>query len=74
MNGKVKLTYERYWRKRIKKSIEENRSNKSPNEIFETASSALRGGGEKVLDVGCGDVYFALYVKDKSGGGMVQKL
>ena len=66
MNGKVKLTYERYWHKRIKKSMEEKRGNKPPNEIFATASSALRGGREKVLDVGCGDGYFALYIKDKS--------
>jgi len=66
MNGKVKLIYEQYWHKRIKKSMEEDRGNKPPNEIFETASSALRGG-KKVLDVGCGDGYFALYVKEKFG-------
>jgi methionine biosynthesis protein MetW len=64
MNGKVKLIYERYWHKRIKKSMEEDRGNKPPNEIFETASLALREG-EKILDVGCGDGSFFHYIKDK---------
>jgi methionine biosynthesis protein MetW len=45
--------------------MEEDRGNKPSNEIFSTASSALRGVREKVLDVGCGDGYFALYVKEK---------
>ncbi len=64
MNGNVRLTYGRYWHKRIKRPMEEDRGNKLPNEIFETAYSALRGG-DKVLDVGCGDRYFVLYVRDR---------
>lgn len=64
MNGKIKRTYERYWHERIKESIEEDQNEKRPNEIFDTVSSTLKEGN-RILDVGCGDGYFALYVKDK---------
>jgi len=64
MNGKVKLIYERYWHKRIKKSMEEDRGNKPPNEIFVTASAALNGG-DRILDIGCGDGSIFHYIKDK---------
>ena len=64
MSGKIKRTYERYWHERIKESIEEDKNEKRPNEIFDTVSSTLKEGN-RILDVGCGDGYFALYVKDK---------
>ena len=56
--------YEQYWRERIKESSAEDRNEKEPNEIFETASSALTGGN-RILDVGCGDGSFSQYSKEK---------
>ena len=64
MNGKIKHTYERYWHERIRESIEEDKNEKKPNEIFDTVSSTLKEGN-RILDVGCGDGHFALYIKDK---------
>ena len=43
MNKNTKFMYEQYWRERIKESSGEDRNEKKPNEIFETASSALTG-------------------------------
>jgi 2-polyprenyl-3-methyl-5-hydroxy-6-metoxy-1,4-benzoquinol methylase len=64
MNGKIKCTYEQYWRERTKESIDEDNNEIRPNEIFDTVSSALKEGN-RVLDVGCGDGCFALHIKDK---------
>ena len=64
MNGKSRFLYEQYWRERIRKSKEGDKSGQKPNEIFVTASAALKEG-DRILDVGCGNGYFALYVKDK---------
>ena len=64
MNGKVKRTYEQYWHERIKGSREGDKNEKIPNEIFDTVSSVLKVGN-RLLDVGSGDGYFALYIKDK---------
>lgn len=64
MNMKTRFIYERYWHERIKESVEEDRVEKRPSEIFDTASSALKGAN-RILDVGCGDGHFALHVKDK---------
>jgi len=64
MSGKVKRTYERYWHERIKESSEDADIEEMSNEIYDTASLAVKGGG-RILDVGCGDGHFALHIKDK---------
>ena len=42
MNGNIKRTYERYWNERIKESTGGDKSQEISNEIFDTASSALK--------------------------------
>ena len=64
MNGNIIHTYEQYWHERIRASVEEDKNVKRPNEIIDTVSSVLKAGN-RLLDVGCGDGYFALHVKDK---------
>ncbi len=49
MSGKVKFTYEQYWRERISRSKDNVTKEKTINEIFETASSDLRGRGTLTL-------------------------
>ena len=61
---KIRLAYDHYWQKRIKESNEDDRDKRKPNEIFQTASSALNGG-DRILEVGCGDGSFFHYIKDK---------
>ncbi len=64
MNEQTKSLYEQYWRERIRKSKYDNKGGGRPNEIFVTASAALQGG-DRILDIGCGDGTFSLYIKDK---------
>jgi methionine biosynthesis protein MetW len=66
MNGKAKFIYDQYWHERIRKSMDDNKYGEKPNEIFETASSALTEGN-RILDVGCGDGSFSHYINDKFG-------
>ncbi|ODS31306.1 MAG: two-component response regulator [Candidatus Scalindua rubra] len=64
MNGKTKFTYEQYWNERISRPKDNEVREKTTNEIFDTASSALKRG-DRILDAGCGNGYFSLYIKDK---------
>lgn len=64
MNSKFKSIYEQYWHERIRKSMDDNKCGGKPNEIFDTASPVLKGG-ESILDVGCGDGYFFLNIKER---------
>jgi len=63
MNRKTKILYEQYWHNRIRES-KEKENGKKLNEIFDTASPVLKGG-DRILDVGCGDGQFFIYIKDK---------
>lgn len=64
MNGKAKFIYEKYWHKRIRESKDEYGKEKTINEIFDTASSVLKEG-DRILDLGCGDGHFSLYIHEK---------
>jgi 2-polyprenyl-3-methyl-5-hydroxy-6-metoxy-1,4-benzoquinol methylase len=64
MNVKIKSKYEQYWCERNRSSKDNSTKEKITNEIFVTASSALREG-DTILDVGCGDGTLSLYFKDK---------
>ena len=62
MSGKTKFIYDNYWHERIKASKNVDNNNKSPNEIFEAASWTFKGG-VRILDLGCGEGGFSLYIK-----------
>lgn len=63
MNGNIKSLYKGYWHNRIKGS-EDDAGEEEPNEIFDTASFALKGG-ERILDIGCGDGLFCRHIENK---------
>lgn len=44
--------------------MDDDKCGKKPNEIFATAFAALQGG-DRILDIGCGDGTLYSYIKDK---------